>query len=611
MTVPDIIKQVFADHPVADFTLELTSTYRKWTYCVQYRETDFNFVSRLMEQEGIYYYFEHSDGKHMLMLCDSPGAHQPFPGYAKIPFRPTDLRQEDRQYVWDLVTEQEVQPGAYALTDFDFTAPRKSLRATAKITRQHAHPDYEVFDYPGEYDVLGDGQRYAKLRNEEQQAAYEAVKGQSDAQGVCPGCTFELVDCPREDQNRELLVVSASYQVESDEYDSDGTGATGPDFLCNFSAMDATEPFRPARLTPKPLVQGPQTAIVVGPSGEEIYTDQYGRVKVQFHWDRYGESNEKSSCWVRVSQPWAGKAWGGITIPRIGQEVIIEFLEGDPDQPIITGRVYNGDNPVPYALPANKTQSGMKSRSSPGGSPANFNEIRMEDKKGSEQLYIHAEKNEDIVVENDKTEAVGHDETRDIGNDTSLHVGRDKTETVDRHKIVQVAQNHTETVSGAMSVTVAKTLTEMVGINYSETVGGAMELTVGAALAITVGAVMSETVGGAKTEAVGGSKSESIGSNKTVTVVGNLTQSVKKDCKVTIDKDLTEEIKGKHQEQVKQDYMLQAKKIQLVADDEITLKTGSAEIVMKKNGDITLNGKKITVKGSGDVVIKGSKVTAN
>ena len=286
-----------------------------------------------------------------------------------------------------------------------------------------------------------------------------------------------------------------------------------------------------------------------------------------------------------------------------GQEVIVEFLEGDPDRPIITGRVYNNDNMPPYDLPANATQSGIKSRSSKGGSADNFNELRFEDKKGEELIHMHAEKDQFVTVENDRAET--------IGRDRSLEVGRDKSETVGRNKVIQVGKSHNETIGSSMNINVGSTLTEMVAINYAETVGGAMELTVGGALAITVGAAMAETVGGGKVESVGISKTENIGSNKSVSVGKNLTQTIDDNKTVKVGKDLSENVEGKHLESVKKDYMLQAKKILITAEDQIALKSGKSEIIMKKNGDIMIKGKKINVKGSGDVIIKGSKIKGN
>jgi type VI secretion system secreted protein VgrG len=611
MTVPDIIKKVFADHPTADVDYKLSASYRKWTYCVQYRETDFNFVSRLMEQEGIYYYFRHDQGRHTLVLVDSTSAHKPYGDYSTIAYLSPERQQRtDQEYIdsWDLA--REIQPGVYAQDDFDFERPSAELLTKKNVSRKHAVADYEVYDFPGEYLQKGDGDHYASVRMDELSTQFEVARGTTNARGLTVGATFTLSDQTRDDQNREYLIVNATYELEYSNYE----GLTKPipgDYHCSFGAITTRQQFRPVRLTPKPHVMGPQTAVVVGPSGDEIFTDKYGRVKVQFPWDRYGKKNENSSCWLRVSHPWAGKNWGMIAIPRIGQEVIVDFLEGDPDEPIITGRVYNAEQMPPYALPANMTQTGTKTRSSKGGDPSNFNEIRFEDKKGSEQLFVHAEKNHDIEVENDETHWVGHDRTRRVDNDETVEVKRDLSFTVDRNKTLHVVGNHSENIDGAMSITVSKTLTESVLINYSETVGGAMELTVGAAMTMTVGGALAETVGAAKAESIGGSKTENIGDNKTISVGKDLKQIVEGQQSLEVKKDLTESVEGKYSCEVKDKLWFKAKAVQIDADDQINLKAGSAEIIMKSNGDITINGGKITINASGDLVLKGSKIAEN
>jgi type VI secretion system secreted protein VgrG len=502
-------------------------------------------------------------------------------------------RERDHIYNWTLA--QEIQPGIYALNDFDFTRPKANLQVKSSIQQDHAHASMEIFDYPGEYPDTGDGETYARARIEELQVNQEKVEAQGNALGLATGSLFELTDYPREDQNQEYLITSATHQMVSEAYTSGTSTGSSAGYTCNFTALPSKQPFRSARITPKPMVQGPQTAIVVGPSGDEIHTDKYGRVKVSFHWDRYSKSNETSSCWVRVAQIWAGKQWGGIHIPRMGQEVIVDFLEGDPDHPIITGRVYNNDNMPPYELPANATQSGIKSRSSKGGGAENFNEFRFEDKKGEELVYLHAEKDYAIVVENDRAES--------IGRDRSLEVGRDKSETVQRDKSISVMGAHSEQIQKNMTINVAANLTETVAINYAETVGAAMELTVGGALAVSVGAAMSETVGGSKAQSVGGSLAKNVGKSTTESIGENLTTTIGKDYKQTV--------KGDHQKVVKKDHTLKAKKILITAENQITLKSGKAEISMKKNGDITIKGKKISIKGSGDVIIKGSKISEN
>ncbi len=516
-TVPAIIEDIFQLYGFSDYKLKLTATYPKWEYCVQYRETAFNFVSRLMEQEGIYYFFEHEDGNHTLVLADSISAHQPFPGYADINFHELQQGASEREVITGWTFEKEVQPVAYALQDFDFKKPKTSLLSSSNVSRNYGKAEYEIYDFPGEYLDHGEGQRLADVRLNEIQSQYELFHGEASARGLAAGCIFKLKEHPRADQNRDYLITEVSLQADSGPFD---TSSGAESFSCSLAAIDKSQQFRAERLTPKPIVQGPQTAIVVGPSGEEVYTDEHARVKVHFHWDRHDKSDENSSCWIRVSQYWAGKTWGSIHVPRIGQEVIVEFLEGDPDEPIITGRVYNADQTPPYALPANKTQSGVKSRSSKAGGSANFNEIRFEDKKGSEMLTIHAEKDQEIGVENDESHWVGHDRQKTIDHDETTHVKHDRTETVDNNETITIHGNRTETVDKDETITIHQNRTEqvdlnesiavgitrtrMVGVNESVTIGAAQEITVGAAQAVTVGAVQAITVGADQTTERGG-----------------------------------------------------------------------------------------------------------
>ncbi|MBC8471620.1 MAG: type VI secretion system tip protein VgrG [Planctomycetes bacterium] len=451
--VLDIIKQVFNDHGFTDIENALTGSYREWEYCVQYRETDFNFVNRLMEQEGIYYFFKHENGKHKLVLADSAGKHESYPDHDQIKFRPADLRVIDEECISDWIVETRIQPGLYTLNDFDYKNTQKDLQARAKVTREHAAADFGIYDYPGEYTETGDGEGYAKKRIEELQAQYEVVTASSDVRGICTGCSFTLTDHPREDRNKKYLITSANYTINSDLFQASNRTA----YSCNFKAIDATQQFRSPRITPKPSIPGPQTAMVVGPSGEEIYTDEFSRVKVQFHWDRYSKADENSSCWIRVSQAWAGKKWGAIYIPRIGQEVIVEFLEGDPDQPIITGRVYNGQTMPPYELPAEKTKSTLKSNSSIGG--GGFNEIRFEDKKDKEQIFIHGQRDEDVRILNDSKEW--------IGNERHLIVKKDQFEQVDGDKHLTVKGDQNEKINGTVSIEADMDYQHKVGMKHA------------------------------------------------------------------------------------------------------------------------------------------------
>jgi type VI secretion system secreted protein VgrG len=427
MSVPDIITAVFRDRGFADFEQSLSETYAPLEYVVQYGETDYNFVSRLMEREGIYYYFRHEQAKHTLVLADSLGAHHKTPGCETLPFRPPDPhRNASVEYVesWELL--ERVEPGIYSHADFDFKKSSLALYSSRAAPKDHAGSASEVYEYPGGFLENAAGDARAKIRLEQLQMPFQTASGVANARGLTVGSLFALDEHPREDQNTDYLVVSAQYRLSGHELTSGDDGDDAP-FGCDFDALDAKVPFRMSAVTPRPVMRGPQTATVVGKDGEEIWTDEYGRVKVQFHWDRDGKRDENSSCFVRVAQVWAGDGWGGVHIPRMGQEVIVDFLEGDPDQPIITGRVYNGDNMPPYALPDNQTQSGIKSRSTKGGSPSNFNEIRFEDKKGSEELYMQAEKNRTTLVKNDQTTTVKANRSASVGASDSVTVGGDRS----------------------------------------------------------------------------------------------------------------------------------------------------------------------------------------
>ncbi len=467
LSIPQIIKQVFRDLGFSDFEDALSRPYREWEYCVQYRETSFDFVSRLMEQEGIYYFFRHEQDRHVLVLADAYGAHTTVPGYASIPYYPKDEQQRERDHMHDWHLAHEVQPGSLELNDYDFQRPSASINVRSAMPRPHTAGDYPLYDYPGTYVQSEDGEHYARTRIEALQTQHQQVDFSGNARGLGSGHLFSLTGFSRQDQNREYLIVGIRYYITQENLESGG-GSGSAQFESSLNCIDAQQSFRPLAITHRPIVKGPQTALVVGPKGEEIWTDQYGRVKVHFHWDRHDQSNENSSCWIRVSQSWAGKNWGSMQIPRIGQEVIVSFLEGDPDRPIITGRVYNAEQTVPYDLPENATQSGMKSRSSKGGTPANFNEIRMEDKKGLEQLYIHAERNQDIVVEVDESHSVGHDRNKSIGHNETVTIGNNRLRIVKQEDILSVGQKKTDSISQSYVIEVGENLRLVCGESILE-----------------------------------------------------------------------------------------------------------------------------------------------
>ncbi len=467
LSIPQIIKQVFRDLGFSDFEDALSRPYREWEYCVQYRETSFDFVSRLMEQEGIYYFFRHEQDRHVLVLADAYGAHTTVPGYTSVPYYPKDEQQRERDHMHNWHLAQQVQPGSLELNDYDFQRPSASIDVRSAMPRPHTAGDFPLYDYPGTYVKSEDGEHYARTRIEALQTLHEQVEFSGNARGLGSGHLFSLTGFSRRDQNREYLILAARYYITQERLESGGSAASAQ-FDSSLTCIDAQQSFRPLANTHRPIVKGPQTALVVGPKGEEIWTDQYGRVKVHFYWDRHDQSNENSSCWIRVSQSWAGKNWGSMQIPRIGQEVIVSFLEGDPDRPIITGRVYNAEQTVPYDLPENATQSGMKSRSSKGGSPANFNEIRMEDKKGLEQLYIHAERNQDIVVEVDESHSVGHDRNKSIGHNETVTIGNNRLRIVKQEDVLSVGQKKTDSISQSYVIEVGENLRLVCGQSILE-----------------------------------------------------------------------------------------------------------------------------------------------
>jgi type VI secretion system secreted protein VgrG len=428
MTVPDIITKVFKEHGFSDFANRLYGTFEPREYCVQYRETDFNFVSRLMEEEGIFYFFEHSQEKHVLVLANRANEFKPSALHPEVSYKTIVGENLERDVINEWNRSQEVRPGQYTLRDFNFKQP--SLDLTSTVTGKDQRK-FEIYDYPGEYREKGHGERLVGLRIEEEQTPLIVISGSSTCAGFTPGYRFDLRDHYRRDFNKSYVPTSVYHSAaQTSGYRSTAeNAASGFHYSNHFQCIPHPTPFRPPRLTPAPVVHGSQTAIVVGPAGEEIYVDKYGRVKVQFHWDREGKRDENSSCWMRVSQNWAGKQWGGIFIPRIGQEVIVGFLEGDPDQPIITGRVYNGESMPPYELPANMVVSGVKTQTHKG---QGYNELSMDDTAGAEKITIHAQYDMGTTVE--------HDDTQTVHNNRAITVDGTHTETIKKDTKITISE---------------------------------------------------------------------------------------------------------------------------------------------------------------------------
>jgi type VI secretion system secreted protein VgrG len=594
-TVPDIIEQIFQDLGFSDFKLELMGSFEPRDYCVQYRESDFHFVSRLMEEEGIFYYFTHEKSKHTLVLVNANSSCKACPKAEKVLYEPEKGigEWEDRIFAWS--EQSEFRSGKFTFRDHHFEMPDKSLEFSAPTANPvGGNGKLDLYDYPGRYamqfhnkdgsagksEPLGDS--YVKRRMQEEEAQHKRASGQSNCRAFFTGSKIKFEGAPGFTAGEYLLTsVQHWCRVQTNFVSGEEGGET---YSNQFTCVPIAVPYRPQRTAPKPIVHGSQTAVVVGLAGEEIDTDKYGRVKVQFHWDREGKKDQDSSCWVRVGTPLAGKNWGLIHIPRIGQEVIVDFLEGDPDQPIIIGSVYNADQMPPYTLPANKTQSGIVSRSSLEGSPENFNEICFEDKKGSELLYIRAEKDQTIAVEHDESHWVGHDRLKTIDHDETTLVHHDRTETVDNNETITIHGNRTEKVDKNEKISVGSNRTEDVGANEKISIGKDRSETVGKNESITIGESRTEKVGKDESITIGGGRTESVAKDESVTISGARAHSISKSDSLSVGKDLS-----------------------ITAADSITLTTGSASIMLKKDGTITISGKDITINGSGAITVKASK----
>ncbi len=502
-TVEEVLKEVFKGFQEIDY--EIKGIDEKRNYCVQYRETDWDFASRLMEEEGIYYYFEHTAENHRLIIGNTPQSHRPCPTKPDIPFI-YDISEREGEWVgsidrWDV--ENNLRTGKFEHWDYNFQLQNKKLNeAQPSLFNIGGNQDLEVYDFPGGYGkrfdgidkgggdqpgelqkVFDDAKRTVKIRQEELDVLYKNIYADSDSCAITAGYRFTLSKHPTEEYNNvNYIVVSAVIEaVQSPDYISNSVATT--DYSVKFNCIpqgSGQAPFRPQRKTAKPIIHGSQTAFVVGPSGEEIFVDKYGRVKVQFHWDRDGKADDNSSCWIRVAQSWAGNQWGSMFIPRMGMEVVVEFLEGDPDQPIITGCVYNPASMPPYTLPDEKTKSTVKTYSSKDG--GGFNEFRFEDKKGSEQVFIHGEKDLDIRIKNDRREWTGNDQHlivhRDrrekIERDTHLIVERDQIEKIDRDRNLKVGGKEAKEITDGQSLKVGGDMGIKVTGGASIEAGGAL-----------------------------------------------------------------------------------------------------------------------------------------
>jgi type VI secretion system secreted protein VgrG len=480
LSTSDIVTTIFKAHGFTDFALKLTGSYTPREYCVQYGETDFAFVSRLLEEEGIFWFFTHEEGKHTLVLGDSNDAFAQIPNGPKINYLGQQMGERELHGIRSGQVCMQAVAGVYRATDYEFTTPTTSLYSQAEAV---AGPR-SMYEHPGSYNAKARGDTLTKQRVDGLRSQEKRFVGESDCRWLVPGHWFTLAGHDDSTLNIDWVVTAVTHEASHENYQN------------RFEAIPKATPFRPQRTTPKPRMH-PQTALVVGKAGEEIWTDQYGRIKLQFPWDRDGKNDETSSCWVRVVLPWSGKGFGMQFVPRIGQEVIVTFIDGDPDRPLVTGCVYNGDNALPYALPANQTQSGIKTQSSKGG--GGFNELRFEDKKDAEEVFLQAQKDFKINVLNDTTATVGHDETLTVQNARTRTVkDGDETVTLEKGKRSVTIQTGSDTldVKDSRTVKVGADQTHSTGGNYEHQVTGNYSLTVDGNLTIKVTGTLTLESGG-------------------------------------------------------------------------------------------------------------------
>lgn len=517
-SVLDIVGNVFAEFGMTDFQDRTTGTYLQREYCVQYQETAFAFISRLLEEEGIFYFFEHEAGTHTLVLSDDSGSLAPCPNQPSVNFKQVAASWHRDDTIEVCTLEQQLIPDKYAADDYSFETPDTDLLQSAA---GQGSGDFRIYEYPGKFDNTGDGEAIVNKRMESLEWSKTVLKGRGNCRGFISGFTFELQDHDRSDVNGPYFLRTLSITATQEGYAN------------SFEAIPADVPFRPACLTPKPRIFGTQTAFVTGKSGEEIWPDNYGRVKVQFHWDQEGSHDENSSCWIRVAQVWAGKTWGTLFTPRIGTEVVVSFVNGDPDRPLIVGTVYNADRTVPYSLPDNKTRSTIKTWSSKSGTAGN--EIRFEDAVNEEELYIHAQKDQNIVVENDRSKAVLNAETNTITKSRSTTVkDEDDTLTLEQgNRVVQIQtgdETHTVAgdfvlnVDGNLSIDVKGSITLKAGTSMSSESGTSMSAKSGTSLSNEAGTSLSNEAGTSLSNKAGTTMSNEAGIS--LTNKGSASQTV-------------------------------------------------------------------------------------
>ena len=534
---------------------------------MQYNESHLDFIQRLLAEEGIFYYFRHEEGKHSLVLTDLTQGSTPLEPNPLVEYHHASGGMIKRQFVSQFNWREVLRSNHVTQRDYCFTKPFYDQEHRSLLSTTHDGvntPDYGRYDFHARYKEPAQGIPFTDYHLQAERADASQGRGIGNLIHFSAGVKFALNSYPIDFNNREYLLVSVSHTGTQPQVLEEASGEGATHYENSFSVIpDSTVSWR-APLWPKPVIHGSQMALVVGPENEEIYTDEYGRVKLHFPWDRYSKKDENSSCWIRVSQAWAGKNWGFMSVPRIGHEVIVDFIEGDPDQPIVIGRTYHAANPHPYPLPANKTQTGIKSRSSKGGNASNFNEIRFEDLKDQEQVYIHAEKNQDNIVEHDETTDVGHNRTENIGHDETIQIGNDRKEDVGNDETISIGNDRRENVGN----------NEVINIGHDQQT--------------RIGHDQKRNIGNNRSSVIGKDDIVKIDNHKKLDVVGN--QSIQ------TGGHLTHEVGGKSHLKAGEKISNRTTKFVLNAMDEAKFASSGATLVFD-NAGITFKGK-VTIKGN-------------
>lgn len=479
----DVVREVIGRHAHSSVRFEdrTTGTPRVWDYCVQFGESDLNFVQRILEQEGIYFFFEHGADQHTLILADSNVTHQPCPGYEtlRVDFASQQGRLGQHEVINSLSVCHGIEPPRHAHTDYNFKTPRESLLQGSAGAMSLFNQQMEVFEYPGRFENAVQGLAYSTVRHQEALARACVYLANTSARGVCAGHVLTTSCLGNAALDGKTLLITST-RIGLTQASSDASDSVSSSLVCQFEGIELTEQYRPARRTPKPHAKGPLPALVVGPPGREIHTDEHGRIKVQFHWDRQGKRDENSSCWIRLAFPVAGKGWGMVSIPRIGQEVLVSFEDGDPDRPVVTGVCYNAEHHVPYALPDNQTVSGWKTRSSPDGEPTHFNELRFEDKRGEEYVRLQAERDYMALIKQQ----------------SQLEIGADSHLLIHGSLIEEIKKDVSRTVLGSVMQHIQQSLHLSVDDDCLATVQGTLGLTSAAGVSVSTNGACALKAGG-------------------------------------------------------------------------------------------------------------------